>query len=117
MMYGTAAASAKLLQQENNNTNTNNNNQSTAQMYTNNIQMSSGGGGGGGGIGGGNSNLMGVSANVGPGGPSSNLANKLKDSNNSLMFMNEQHQRKLEMLESRFLPLNPQKVSVFNKFI
>ena len=31
---------------------------------------------------------------------------------NSVMYKAEQQQRKLEMLESRFVPLNPQKVSV-----
>ena len=37
-----------------------------------------------------------------------NFAVKLKD--NSSMMFSEQQQRKLEMLESRFVPLNPQKV-------
>lgn len=35
-----------------------------------------------------------------------------KDSQSSMLF-SEQHQRKLEMLESRFVPLNPQKVTFF----
>ena len=38
-----------------------------------------------------------------------NFSIKLKDPQSSMLF-SEQHQRKLEMLESRFVPLNPQKV-------
>lgn len=41
-----------------------------------------------------------------------NFSIKLKDTQSSMLF-SEQHQRKLEMLESRFVPLNPQKVSFF----
>ena len=41
-----------------------------------------------------------------------NFGIKLKDTN--LAIYTEQQQRKLEMLESRFVPLNPQKVSVIS---
>ena len=41
-----------------------------------------------------------------------NFSIKLKDTQSSILF-SEQHQRKLEMLESRFVPLNPQKVNTF----
>lgn len=43
-----------------------------------------------------------------------NFGIKLKDTN-SVMY-SEQQQRKLEMLESRFVPLNPQKVSWYFLF-
>lgn len=44
-----------------------------------------------------------------------NFGIKLKDTN-SVMY-SEQQQRKLEMLESRFVPLNPQKVYFFTQSI
>ena len=56
-----------------------------------------------------------------PGGPnylrqdSLNFGIKLKETQSSLVF-NEQQQRKLEMLESRFVPLNTQKVD-FTKIV
>ena len=52
-----------------------------------------------------------------------NFGIKLKDTNASAAALySEQHQRKLEMLESRFVPLNPQKVinflrKIFNFFL
>ena len=42
-----------------------------------------------------------------------NFSIKIKDTQSSILF-SEHHQRKLEMLESRFVPLNPQKVKIFS---
>jgi hypothetical protein len=39
-----------------------------------------------------------------------NFSIKLKDPQSSMSLFSDAHQRKLEMLESRFVPLNPQKV-------
>jgi len=42
-----------------------------------------------------------------------NFSIKLKDPQSSMLF-SDAHQRKLEMLESRFVPLNPQKVIIIS---
>ncbi len=110
MMHGVAANSTTTTTTTQTNTNNSNNNQGTNSVNNNSAALKSNK----------NQNMMQQEQTASPHRDTYrqetlNFGIKLKDTNS--VIYSEQQQRKLEMLESRFVPLNPQKVYPFTRFL